>query len=262
MNREIKISIITVCYNAEAVIEKTIQSVLNQKYQKLEYILIDGGSNDKTLDIIKKYSKDTRVKYLSEPDEGIYDAMNKGARMATGEYVEFLNAGDVLVDENIIQAVADRITQCHADIVYGDILYEHPDGKVEKRVYGQFCASLFYYLLGDCINHQAIFAKRECFKYLFDTSYQICADREWMIRQKKMGRSFRATGITICQYSLDENSTSIKYKEKYFEEADRCVREQLKGGYPLFWMINKVRSGKISARVLHACYRKIFLRKD
>lgn len=256
-----KISIITVCYNAEQVIGKTIQSVLNQKYQGLEYILIDGGSTDKTLDIIKKYSKDTRVKYLSEPDEGIYDAMNKGVRMATGEYVEFLNAGDALVDENIIQVVADRITQCHADIVYGNILYKHPDGKVQKRVYGQFCASSFYYLLGDCINHQAIFAKRDCFKYLFDTSYQICADREWMIRQKKMGRSFRATGITICQYSLDENSTSIKYKEKYYEEAARCVREQLGTGYWFYCFIDRVRHGRISAKILHGLYKIVFIRK-
>ena len=261
MNREIKISIITVCYNAEAVIEKTIQSVLNQKYQNLEYILIDGKSTDRTLDIIKKYANDIRVKYLSEPDEGIYDAMNKGARMAIGEYIEFLNAGDILVEENIISSVVDRIVQCQADIVYGDILYEHSDGRVEKRIYGQFCASLFYYLLGDCINHQAIFAKRDCFRQVFDTSYQICADREWMIRQKKQKRSFRAMGITICRYSLDENSTSIKYKEKYYEEADKCIREQLRGGYPIFWMLNRVRSGKKSARVLHSLYEYFFIKK-
>lgn len=249
------------CYNAEDVIEKTIQSVLTQKYQNLEYILIDGASTDRTLNIIKNYSKDIRVRYLSEPDKGIYDAMNKGAQMATGEYLEFLNAGDVLIDENIISFVADRLTNCQADIVYGDILYAHPDGRVEKRIYGQFCASLFYYLLGDCINHQAIFAKRDCFKQVFDTSYQICADRVWMLKAKQNGKKFQAINQLICCYSLDENSASIRNSQLYSEEAARCVREQLKAGYWFYCFIDKIRHGNLSAKVLHGLYKIVFIRK-
>ncbi len=260
MNTAVKISVITVCYNAESVIEKTIQSVLSQTYGNLEYIIVDGASKDQTPDMIEGYLTDTRVKYLSEPDKGIYDAMNKGTGMATGEYLEFLNAGDVFADNQVLAHMAERAGRSDADILYGDILYINPDGTTEKRVYGQFCSSLFYYLLGDCINHQAIFAKRECFKQGFDLTYRICADREWMIRQKKQGKTFLATGILICGYSLDEDSASIRDKKRYYEEADRCVKEHLRSGYLLFRGVNRIRNGKVSAKVLHACYRFVFLR--
>lgn len=261
MDTAVKISVITVCYNAESVIEKTIRSVLNQTYEDLEYIIVDGASKDHTPDIIEGYLMDTRVKYLSEPDKGIYDAMNKGAGMATGDYLEFLNAGDVLADDQVISHIAERAGRSGADILYGDILYINPDGTTEKRVYRQFCSSLFYYLLGDCINHQAIFAKRDCFKQGFDLTYRICADREWMLRQKKQGKTFLATGILICKYSLDENSASIRDKKRYYDEADRCVKEHLKSGYFLFWGLNKIRNGKVSSKVLHTCYRFVFLRR-
>lgn len=261
MDTAVKISVITVCYNAESVIEKTIRSVLNQTYEDLEYIIVDGASKDHTPDIIEGYLADTRVKYLSEPDKGIYDAMNKGAGMATGDYLEFLNAGDVLVDDQVISHIAERAGRSGADILYGDILYINPDGTTEKRVYGQFCSSLFYYLLGDCINHQAAFAKRDCFKQGFDLTYRICADREWMLRQKKQGKTFLATGILICEYSLDENSASIRDKKRYYDEADRCVKEHLKSGYLLFWGLNIIRNGKVSSKVLHKLYEVVFLRQ-
>lgn len=257
-----KISVITVCYNAENVIEQTIRSVLSQNYTDIEYIIVDGASQDHTMDIVRRYAADTRIRYLSEPDQGIYDAMNKGIQLATGEYLEFLNAGDVLADSDVIGIVVQKIAQNPADVVYGNIIYEYPDHSTSVRVYGQFCASLFYYLLGDCINHQAIFAKRECFEaHKFNTEYRICADREWMICLKKDGKSFRALNMLICRYSLDEDSTSIRNKELYNREAERCVKEHLKAGYPIFWLLNKMRSGKMSAKILHWCYEKILLRK-
>lgn len=258
-----KISVITVCYNAEKVIEQTMQSVLNQSYVDIEYIIVDGASTDGTMNFVNEYAADIRVRYISEPDNGIYDAMNKGIRLATGDYLEFLNAGDVFVSDGVVKSVVQKIEENPADVMYGDIIYEYPDKTTSIRVYGQFCSSLFYYLLGDCINHQAIFAKRECFeKYIFNTEYRICADREWMMRIKKDGKNFRALNLLICKYPLNEDSISIKNKELSDKEAELCIKKHLKLGYPVFWMLNKIRSGKVSAQILHGFYKVFFLRKS
>lgn len=262
LNGRMKISVITVCYNAEKVIKQTMQSVLNQSYTDIEYIIIDGASTDTTVELIRKYAKDKRIRYISEPDNGIYDAMNKGIRLATGDYLEFLNAGDEFIDGNVIKSVVQKIEENKADVMYGDIIYEYPDKTTSIRVYKQFCASLFYYLLGDCINHQAIFAKKECFeKHIFNTEYRICADREWMIRIKKDGKCFRAMNLLICKYLLDEDSVSVKNRELSDKEAELCIRKHIKVGYPVFWMLNKIRKGKVSAKLLHGLYKVFFLRK-
>lgn len=258
----IKISIVTVCYNAEDTIEETIKSVLEQTYPNIEYIIVDGASQDKTPDIITRCTAKRNVRFISEPDDGIYDAMNKGIRMATGDYLQFLNAGDVLCSCDVVAKVAEKIKTCQADIVYGNILYHNPDGSEDTRVYGQFCSTLFYYLLGDCINHQAIFAARECLKGKeFDISYRICADREWMMRMKKQKYRFKAIDLLICSYSLDSESASVKNHDIYMEEAERCIREHLRSGYFLFWLINKIREGRITSKILHGMYQMVFIRK-
>lgn len=262
MKKRVKISVITVCFNAEKILEETIKSVLGQTYCNLEYIIVDGGSNDGTLDVIRRYESNTAVRFVSEPDNGIYDAMNKGSLLAEGDYIQFLNAGDLLFDETVIERVAAQIEEINADIVYGDIMYRYPDGSSNIRVYGQFCSSLFYYLLGDCVNHQAIFAKRTCFlQHKFNLTYQICADREWMIRLKKNGYDFKALNMIICEYSLDENSASIQNSDIYFEEASRCVREHLKMGYWLYLLIDRIRHGRLSSQILHGMYKIVFLRR-
>ena len=260
MTREIKISIITVCYDAEKVIEKTIQSVLAQDYHNIEYIIVDGLSKDATMDIVMKYASEDKIKWISETDNGIYDAMNKGIDMASGDYIQFLNAGDVFIDPHVVSNAAQGLSDTGADIIYGHILYCYPDGSVKQRSYTQFCATKFYYLLGDCINHQAIFSSRECLKQKFDTTYAICADREWMIRVKKQGYKFKAIDLVICKYSLDEESVSIKNEELSKQEADRCIRQHLRGGYWLFALVNRIREGKISAKILHGIYKLVFIK--
>lgn len=261
-NKTLKITVITVCYNAEDTIEQTIKSVLRQTYPNIEYIVVDGASQDKTMDVVKQYAGEGKIKWISEPDGGIYDAMNKGIRMATGDYLQFLNAGDTLIDYDVIAKVAEKIAISHADIVYGNILYQYPDGSENVRTYGQFCSTLFYYLLGDCINHQAIYAARKCLQGNgFDTTYRICADREWMLRMKKHKCRFEATDLLICSYSLDTDSASVKNHDVYMKEAERCIWENLRAGYLLFWLINKIREGRLSAKILHGVYKVVFIRK-
>lgn len=261
MKNKVKISVVTVCFNAEKVIEETIKSVLKQTYQNKEYIIVDGASSDGTLDVVRRYAAAAGIKYISEPDYGIYDAMNKGSELAEGDYIQFLNAGDLLVDEMVLEKAAEQIEQIRADVVYGDIIYRYPDGSEDIRVYGQFCSSIFYYLLGDCVNHQAVFARRACFAvHKFDLAYRICADREWMIRLKKDGYRFKALNMIICEYSLEENSASIRNSDIYFEEAARCVRMHIKSGYWLYLLVDRIRHGGLSSRILHGMYKMVFLR--
>ncbi len=122
MSKHPKISIVTVCYNAERNIEKTILSVINQTYDNIEYIVIDGGSNDGTLSVINKYASKID-KVISEPDKGIYDAMNKGITLAKGDWINFMNAGDSYVDSCVLKLVSDNINS-NCDMIYGDIILE------------------------------------------------------------------------------------------------------------------------------------------
>ena len=182
-----KISVITVCYNSEKDIEKTIGSVLSQSYPNIEYIIIDGKSTDHTLDIIDKYR--TRIaKIISEKDAGIYDAMNKGVKSSTGEILYFLNSDDSFYDNNVIQNVADKFNQDkQIDIVRGKVQFANipEDDQVifndhqfaELKTRKDLFTKLYF-----C--HQAIFAKRKLFDAigLFNTKYKLVADLDWFLR--------------------------------------------------------------------------------
>ncbi|PTR01293.1 glycosyl transferase family 2 [Mucilaginibacter yixingensis] len=128
----IKISIITVCYNAGATIERCIQSVVNQQHPGLEYIVIDGGSTDHTLPIINKY-RQYITRFISEPDGGIYQAINKGLELATGDVIGILNADDQFAAGDILKQVGNAFVTQHCDVVYGDIDFVNADGRVTRR---------------------------------------------------------------------------------------------------------------------------------
>lgn len=113
-----KITVVTVCFNAEDLIEETIKSVIGQTHSDLEYIIIDGNSSDKTMEIVRKYA-DRISKIISEPDNGIYDAMNKGIELATGEYINFMNAGDIFTDKDVVKDIVSNL-EPSTDIIYGD----------------------------------------------------------------------------------------------------------------------------------------------
>lgn len=174
VERRLKISIITVSYNAVKTIEQTIYSVVNQTYTDIEYIIIDGGSTDGTVDIIKKYS-DRISRWVSEDDDGIYHAMNKGLALATGEYVFFLGADDTLLSINTINDVVRDLEQANADIYSYSVYMVHEATGMEKQVDNVKC------FLGKSIPvmvpHQGLFIKTALAKkYCFDTEYKVAAD--------------------------------------------------------------------------------------
>lgn len=175
-----KISVITVCFNSAMVIEKTVQSVVSQSFNDFEYIIIDGGSTDETLKIIDKY-KNKITKIVSEKDNGIYDAMNKGIMNASGEYIIFLNADDVFLHENVLKLAAERMTEEKA-LYYGDLVFlEKATGKINNRKQDNVN---YIYLCGGMLFHPAIFASKRLFEKIgdFNTKYRIVADYDWIIR--------------------------------------------------------------------------------
>lgn len=113
-----RITVVTVCYNAENLIEETIKSVVGQTHSDLEYIIIDGNSSDRTMEIVGRYS-DKISRIISEPDNGIYDAMNKGIELATGQYINFMNAGDTFTDKDVVKNIVSNLDPS-TDIIYGD----------------------------------------------------------------------------------------------------------------------------------------------
>lgn len=125
------ISVITACYNAEETIEKTILSVINQTYPNIEYIIVDGGSKDGTIDIIKKYSKRVSC-WISESDNGVYDAMNKGIHLAHGEWLNFMNSGDTFVDNDVLLSVFKEEIPEGKSFIYSDYFVEHKNGIYKK----------------------------------------------------------------------------------------------------------------------------------
>lgn len=182
-----EITVITVCRNAASLLETTIQSVLQQTGVRLEYVIVDGASIDDTSQVLRRYA--ARVPTIvSEPDTGIYDAMNKGLSRAHGELICFLNAGDTFEAKTVCQQVCARYQEGYPDILYGDVLITSASGKVERRASydGWDLASFFEFP----VCHQGVFATRKAFEVVgpFNQSYRYAADHDWLLRALRRHR--------------------------------------------------------------------------
>jgi len=179
-----KLSIVTVCLNSVETVEDTIKSVLIQDYKDIEYIVVDGGSSDGTLDILTKYQ--SRISTcISEPDNGVYDAMNKGIKLSSGDIVATLNADDMYADETIVGRMLEFIQKNGLDAAYGDLAYIDPkNGNHVMRFWkaGKYKRGAFYH--GWVMPHPTFFCRKKVFdKYgYFNNSFQIAADFELMLR--------------------------------------------------------------------------------
>jgi glycosyltransferase involved in cell wall biosynthesis len=181
----LKISIITVCYNGAETIRDTIESVLSQTYSDIEYIIVDGASKDQTIEIIAEY-KDQISKIISEPDKGIYDAMNKGVRVATGDYVGILNSDDVFAGHHVIQDLVLHLqNNPEADASYADLVFvKRNQLDVITRRYSSASFSPWKVRFGFMIPHPTFYARRELFEAFGDykLGYRVSADFELMAR--------------------------------------------------------------------------------
>lgn len=214
------ISVVTVAYNAVATIEKTIVSVINQTYPNIEYIVIDGGSTDGTVDVIKKYA-DRLAYWVSEPDKGIYDAMNKGIAHSRGEYCNFINAGDKFSSSCILKEVMDF--NHIADIIVGqDLHIDEKDEIVSRSVLPPRYNLLHFYIT--TIPHQSSFIRTSLLKkYYYDTSLKIVSDWRFYLQSIVLdGCSVAAYNnvIVICnpRGASSDNKQMKDEREKVLKE--------------------------------------------
>ena len=212
------VTVVTVVYNGAKNLEETIKSVLNQTYANVEYIIMDGGSTDGTVDIIKKYESQLAY-WVSEPDKGIYDAMNKAIDKATGEWMNFMNCGDRFVSPEVLNLFTNK---CNADILYGDAIIQytnfeatfrkHPLDKIWKH--SPFC-------------HQACFIKASLMKeYKYNLKYKIGADHDIFYRAYTEGKQFQELPITICYFDGTEGTTKKRIITAIRDKRDIAMTYQ------------------------------------
>ncbi len=229
-----KVSVITVCFNEFSGIRQTCESIIFQTFKDYEWIVIDGGSTDGTLDILAEY-KDQISVLVSGPDSGVYNAMNKGIKLASGEYIIFMNGGDYFASDDVL---ADCMSNATEDILYGNILAENSNGDFSEVKYPDVLPAKFF--INKMISHQTLFYKRNLFLEfgLLDESLKLVADLDSLIRFLCINRcSYRHIPKCVAVFSYGGISTSPKFRYKRQLE-NHLVRKKYFPAYKLtfnFW---------------------------
>lgn len=220
-----KITVVTICYNSENTIRKTIESVLNQTYNELEYIIQDGKSVDSTCEIIERYTRDERVRFYSEPDKGIYDAMNRALDRASGNYIIYMNSGDVFYNEYVIEKMINYLV---SDIVYGSTLRHMIHQDVVEQYKGKYHL-IRLLLMGRMPCHQSIFVKTELMrKFRFDETYSICADYDFIVRAYSSNILFKYENMIVSEVdNVNGVSSQPENLSNMRQQDDKALKKSL-----------------------------------
>lgn len=219
-----KYSIITVNYNNKEGLRKTIESVIHQTFRDFEYIVIDGGSTDGSADVLKEYDKDISY-WVSEPDGGIYQGMNKGIARATGDYLNFMNSGDCFYDENVLQKIADQ--NLDADMIIGRDYWYNPKTKKDFATILPLRLEMFTFYKGS-LPHQSTFFKKSLFnQYQYDETLKVVSDWKFYI-QKIVGEGCTVKFFdgVICRKDLDDG-VGYTFAEKADKEKKAFIAQYL-----------------------------------
>lgn len=252
-----KISLITVCYNAEKTIEDTLNSVLCQTYSEYEYWIIDGASQDKTLAIVESYQKKFQGKMhvISEKDNGIYDAMNKGIRHATGDIIGILNADDVLANSDVFATIANIFKELDIDGTYSDLLMLNETLEKPVRV---FKANNVSNRFGWHPPHPTLYVKKEVYEKIgmFDLQYRIAADYDFMLRLLKIKPKLHyIKSYLVYMRSGGTSTDGIKGYIRNWKEANKV----LKNNHVTFpYFCNVIRTFKTIGQGIRAKWKKGF----
>lgn len=251
-----KVSIITVCLNCEKYFEDAIKSAYEQTYQNIEYIIIDGGSTDGSIKIFNKY-KNRIDKLIMEKDNGIFDAMNKGIKLATGEIIYFLNSDDKFYDNKVVEKVVTAFEDNKkADFIYGNLMVFDPVTSTSyiERYPEKISRSLF---LKKTIGHPASFFRSDCFQKVgyFDESYKIASDYEWYLRAI-FTKGLKGAHIEniVSIFRLGGNSSVERDMKAYFSERILIQKKYLNPLqilYTRFVFIMRILLRKEGVKFLH-----------
>lgn len=217
-------SIVTVVYNAEKVVAETATSLKEQDFRDFEWIVVDGGSTDGTLEAIRPFLIEDRDTVISEPDRGVYDAMNKGLRLAKGNVVQFLNAGDRFADAGVLGAVAAAFDD-EIDAVYGNSIYELSNGLTIFK-FAKDISKDKYRSIPFC--HQTLFTRREIhLRYPYDLSYKIAADYAVIASMNRSGVRMKRLDRTLCVDTVEPTALSKAGQKRAAAEDHRIHKEIL-----------------------------------
>jgi glycosyltransferase len=218
-----RVSVVTVAFNSRASIEDTIRSVLTQSYPSIEYVIVDGGSTDGTLDVIKAHEH-RLASWISEPDRGVADAFNKGVMMTNGDYVLFLNSDDWLADSEAVSRIMRAAVDSDIpDLIFGDCnVVDRDTGRVLRRLNSGWSPIAFRF--GRTINHPALFTRRSYFqKYgVFDVSYRIAMDFELLLRGALASRIVHVPALIT---NMRSGGLSMRHREVVVEEIVRALKK-------------------------------------
>jgi glycosyltransferase involved in cell wall biosynthesis len=269
-----RLTIITINYNNASGLRKTVESILNQTFKDFEYIIIDGASTDGSIEYIKAQNSKLRTqnfKLITEPDSGIYNAMNKGIRMAKGDYIHFLNSGDWLVDEHVVEKMLSSLfpspkgegSGVRYDILIGNVISIRPDGKKRYKKNNETVSLLTFYR--GTIEHTSAYIRRELFDIygLYDERLKIVADWKWYLQVAGLNKAtikftdtyvtyFDTTGISSTNLQLDKVERRKVLEElipapvladydAYHFDIEQMERiKKHKWLYRLFWFVERV----------------------
>lgn len=236
-----KLSIVTICYN-QPDIEQTCKSILSQSWQDFEWVVIDGGSTDGTLEILEKY-KNRIAKLISEKDNGRYNAMNKGIKLCSGEFISFLNGGDSYFNNDVLKDVFEN-REHNESVLYGNVLIMQSKNLISenntiRKLPNELPKNFF---INDCICHQSTFVSKSLFeKYgYYNEDYEIISDWEKWLLFTKNKVEFKYINLTISNFKNDGISSLEKYQKLYKKERKRVLSKHFSKSYRLKSKLRKI----------------------
>lgn len=248
-----KITIITVTFNCKNSIEKTIQNIINQSYKNIEYIIVDGRSTDGTVEIINKYRNNIDI-FISEPDNGIYDGMNKGIKLSSGDWIIFMNSGDYFVSLDILDKIFKTTIDSNIGVIHGGWFLKYKDILREKKSFPFYKSHKSFRGMG--FSHQSVFVRSNLAKNrLFNLSFKLAADYDmiWNLYYKDKTKFYELNyPISIME---EEDGATIQNYKKHIEEVCQICGFNKKKYYKIF-VIYSTMIYKIKRKIKHWLYSK------